>query len=248
MAQTCRVPEANLRTVALRPARTSLLLVIPIVLVLAIAWLLAQPTPSARGGTTTPTPTASTSPSSGTSPTAAPSATASTVEWALKWHRQANRNRSRLDFVRTCLRSRAVAPLPATPPRSASESRWANYGHRCKHLAGSYVRQRARLFSRMRYHPLAVGRYLAALRGWTGRQWAALVTLWSRESGWRTTARNPSGAYGIPQALPGCKMRSAGPDWRSNPWTQIRWGRDYISGRYATPVNALAHSYRYGWY
>ena len=231
--------------------RTSLLLVIPIVLVLAIAWLLAQPAPSARGGTTTPTPTASTSPSPTptlTAPAASVPASSATVGWALKWHRQAARNRARLDLVRTCLRSRAVAPLPATPPRSASESRWASYGHRCKTSAGRYVRQRARLFSRMRYHPLAVGRYLAALRCWTGRQWAALVTLWSRESGWRTTARNPNGAYGIPQALPGCKMRSAGRDWRSNPWTQIRWGDGYISGRYSTPVNALAHSYRYGWY
>jgi hypothetical protein len=36
-----------------------------------------------------------------------------------------------------------------------------------------------------------LGRQLAAQRGWTGREWACLYTLWLRESGWRSTAQNP---------------------------------------------------------
>ena len=85
--------------------------------------------------------------------------------------------------------------------------------------------------------------------GWTGRQWNALRILWQRESGWRLDATNgSSGAYGIPQALPGSKMRSKGRDWRTNPATQIAWGASYIRSVYRNPVNALAHSYTYNWY
>ncbi|MCH4250333.1 MAG: lytic transglycosylase domain-containing protein [Microbacteriaceae bacterium] len=79
-------------------------------------------------------------------------------------------------------------------------------------------------------------------------QFSCLVKLWNRESGWRTTAQNPSGAYGIPQALPGSKMASAGADWRTNAATQIKWGLGYISGRYGTPCGAWGHSQSTGWY
>ena len=74
------------------------------------------------------------------------------------------------------------------------------------------------------------------------------MKLWNRESGWRTTAQNSSGAYGIPQALPGSKMASAGADWRTNAATQIKWGLGYISGRYGTPCGAWGHSQSTGWY
>lgn len=96
---------------------------------------------------------------------------------------------------------------------------------------------------------VSLGRQLAARMGWTGREWAALHELWTRESGWRTTADNPSSdAYGIPQSLPGSKMASAGADWKTNPATQIRWGIGYIRGRYGTPSAALAHHDRMNWY
>ena len=63
--------------------------------------------------------------------------------------------------------------------------------------------------------------------------------MWMRESSWRVDARNPSsGAYGIPQAYPASRMAAAGPDWRTNPRTQIRWGLDYIKSRYGTPCAA----------
>ncbi len=94
-----------------------------------------------------------------------------------------------------------------------------------------------------------IGEQLAAGRGWTGEQWYCLYQLWQKESGWSTTAGNPSsGAYGIPQALPGGKMASAGADWATNPATQITWGMGYIAGRYSTPCSAWSTSQARGWY
>lgn len=75
-----------------------------------------------------------------------------------------------------------------------------------------------------------------------------LVSLWDRESHWNVSAANASGAYGIPQALPGSKMASAGADWATNPATQISWGLSYIVDRYGTPCGAWAHSEDVGWY
>lgn len=92
-----------------------------------------------------------------------------------------------------------------------------------------------------------------AARDWAWRrlgatQWRCLDILWQRESGWRVRAGRVSGSYGIPQAYPGTRMRSAGPDWRDSAMTQVRWGLAYIGGRYGTPCRALAHSDRWGWY
>ncbi|RUQ97562.1 lytic transglycosylase domain-containing protein [Labedella endophytica] len=88
-----------------------------------------------------------------------------------------------------------------------------------------------------------------AARGWGEDQYSCLVALWNKESGWRVNAHNTSsGAYGIPQSLPGSKMASAGADWATNPATQIEWGLGYISGRYGTPCGAWGHSQSVGWY
>lgn len=76
----------------------------------------------------------------------------------------------------------------------------------------------------------------------TDAEFSCLVDLWTKESGWRWNADNPSSdAYGIPQALPGSKMASAGSDWKDNAGTQIKWGMGYIKGRadYGTPCKAL---------
>jgi hypothetical protein len=75
-----------------------------------------------------------------------------------------------------------------------------------------------------------------------------LKDIWDRESGWRYDAENASGAYGIPQALPGSKMATAGADWATNPATQIRWGLGYIKGRYSTPCGAWGFWEAHGWY
>lgn len=94
-----------------------------------------------------------------------------------------------------------------------------------------------------------IGQQMAAARGWTGQEWTCLELLWERESGWNHQAANPSsGAYGIPQALPGSKMGSAGADWATNPATQIEWGLGYIADRYGTPCGAWGHSESVGWY
>lgn len=89
---------------------------------------------------------------------------------------------------------------------------------------------------------------LAAM-GMNDGEFACLVALWNRESGWRVNANNASsGAYGIPQALPGSKMASAGADWETNANTQIDWGLGYIMGRYGSPCAAWAHSEAENWY
>jgi hypothetical protein len=91
--------------------------------------------------------------------------------------------------------------------------------------------------------------YMGEAYGWGQEQHECLVLLWGRESGWNYTAKNKSsGAYGIPQSLPGNKMASAGPDWRTNPQTQIKWGLSYIQGRYDTPCGAWSSFKKKGWY
>ncbi|MER7210891.1 lytic transglycosylase domain-containing protein [Streptosporangium sp. NPDC000239] len=94
----------------------------------------------------------------------------------------------------------------------------------------------------------ALGKSMLEAMGW-GDQWGCLEKLWMKESGWNERAMNRySGAYGIPQSLPGSKMASAGSDWQVNPATQIQWGLTYIKGRYGTPCGAWGHSQATGWY
>jgi hypothetical protein len=85
--------------------------------------------------------------------------------------------------------------------------------------------------------------------GWKpSTYYGCLDDIWSRESGWRYNAENASGAYGIPQALPGSKMASAGPDWQTDPTTQIKWGLGYIAERYNNPCSAWSFWEANGWY
>ncbi|MBX6382600.1 MAG: lytic transglycosylase domain-containing protein [Microbispora sp.] len=84
---------------------------------------------------------------------------------------------------------------------------------------------------------------------WSGEQFQCLDNLWTRESNWDHRAYNQgSGAYGIPQALPGRKMGYVAPDWRFNPQTQIKWGLRYIKGRYGSPCGAWGHFRSHNWY
>jgi hypothetical protein len=94
----------------------------------------------------------------------------------------------------------------------------------------------------------AIGKQLLARWGWSG-QWNCYNSLIKSESGWKWWIDNPiSSAYGIPQSLPGTKMRSAGADWRTNPVTQIIWGLDYIKKRFGTPCAAWSWKKSHGWY
>jgi hypothetical protein len=85
--------------------------------------------------------------------------------------------------------------------------------------------------------------------GWKpSTYFGCLDNIWSRESGWSVTAANASGAYGIPQALPGSKMASAGPNWQTDATTQIKWGLGYIQGTYGDPCSAWSFWLAHGWY
>lgn len=77
-------------------------------------------------------------------------------------------------------------------------------------------------------------------------------TILNHESGlsWSdVTISNPgSGAYGLPQALPGYKMASAGSDWATNPLTQLRWMYGYVNSVYGGVCNAAYHDINTGTY
>lgn len=95
----------------------------------------------------------------------------------------------------------------------------------------------------------AIGCKLLLDWGFALDQMPCLDKLWTKESGWTTTSTNKSsGAYGVPQALPGSKMSKYGDDWRTNPATQIKWGLDYIKGRYSTPCGAWSFFLSHNWY
>lgn len=96
----------------------------------------------------------------------------------------------------------------------------------------------------------ATARQMAADRyGWGDGQFSCLDSLWQKESSWNYQAENSSsGAYGIPQALPGSKMGSVADDWQTVAATQIAWGLQYIAGSYGTPCAAWSHSQATNWY
>ena len=85
--------------------------------------------------------------------------------------------------------------------------------------------------------------------GYGGNQFDCFNNIIMRESMWRVNATNPSsGAYGIPQALPGSKMATVASDWRTNPATQIIWGIEYMKNRYGSPCAAWGFKSSHGWY
>ncbi|WP_406440951.1 NlpC/P60 family protein [Streptomyces sp. NBC_00631] len=82
-----------------------------------------------------------------------------------------------------------------------------------------------------------------------GGQYGCAAGIITRESGWRTTATNPaSGAYGLAQAVPGSKMARYGGDWRTDPTTQLRWMRSYVTARYGSACAAWAFWQTHHWY
>jgi hypothetical protein len=97
--------------------------------------------------------------------------------------------------------------------------------------------------------PRTVAKALLPQFGFGADQFSCLDSIYSQESGWNTHADNPSSsAYGIPQALPGTKMASAGPNWQNDAATQIKWGLGYIKGRYGSPCSAWGFKQSHGWY
>jgi hypothetical protein len=97
--------------------------------------------------------------------------------------------------------------------------------------------------------PRQIAQAMLGSFGWSSSQFSCLDPLWEHESRWSVTAANPgSGAFGIPQALPGSRMASAGPDWQASAVTQITWGLRYIRDTYGSPCAAWSHEQATGWY
>ncbi|RNM13025.1 lytic transglycosylase domain-containing protein [Nocardioides pocheonensis] len=97
--------------------------------------------------------------------------------------------------------------------------------------------------------PKTLAKALMPLYGLSTAQFSCVDNIWEHESHWNVHADNPySSAYGIPQALPGSKMSSAGPDWQNNAETQIRWGLNYIAQRYGSACSAWSFKQAHGWY
>ena len=133
----------------------------------------------------------------------------------------------------------AAAAAEAAAAEAAAQA--AAEADRVQSLAGGNSVEGARATARS----MAAAQY-----GWGGDQFSCLDRLWQKESGWNYAAMNSSsGATGIPQALPGSKMASAGNDWATNATTQISWGLGYIkASSYGTPCAAWSHSQSVGWY
>jgi len=138
----------------------------------------------------------------------------------------------------------AVRPSLGDLKQQAMESRTSAAGrHR-----GEAAVATEELFD-ARSDPRDIARAMLAQYGWSESEFYCLDQLWIGESNWDWSATNPtSGAYGIPQSLPAEKMASAGPDWRTNPVTQIEWGLWYIDQSYGTPCSANAFKVANNWY
>lgn len=179
---------------------------------------------------------------------------------AVRWGGQGNDPLASPPAVSAAVRT-GIGTTSTADPSSPVDNR--RRGAIAKVPRAVIMRQLARLAERIARHtPMptvpadispgsnqALGYHLLIEFGFAADQWPYLNALWTRESGWNHLAENPtSGAYGIPQSLPATKMAVVGPDWRTNPETQIKWGLAYIGARYGTPQGAWAHETKFGWY
>jgi len=115
--------------------------------------------------------------------------------------------------------------------------------------ARAAIAQRQAAVSSASGSPRQIARAMLGSFGWSSGQFSCLDPLWEHESRWSVTAANPgSGAFGIPQALPGSRMASAGPDWQTSAATQITWGLRYIRDTYGSPCAAWSHEQATSWY
>ena len=129
-----------------------------------------------------------------------------------------------------------------TPPSGLSREELENWWEQHNRIPQS----EARLWHPTVAQAKAYARGAAAQRGWTGAEWDALETLWTKESSWSWSADNPtSSAYGIPQSLSGQKM---GYGWQDDGAVQIDWGLKYIAQRYGSPAKAWDYWQKKGWY
>jgi hypothetical protein len=143
-------------------------------------------------------------------------------------------------------RKHPKAPIRYPEPRPRPRPKHLPEHHQIRHVRKHPARGHR---GRLNGNPWQIAGSLLPAYHWSSGQFRYLDLLWMRESGWNRLAYNhSSGAYGIPQAVPGDKMAAAGPDWRTSARTQIIWGMGYIQSRYGNPWNAWQHELRYGWY
>jgi hypothetical protein len=153
---------------------------------------------------------------------------------------------------------RPAQPPQGRLPRRSSEPHQdqrhgVDYAHTARHPLDRH--DHARLGSRRHDSTTAARR-----TGWPERvsrvrqnkvsatQFPCLDALWTKESGWQATARNPdSTAYGIPQLLDST-WAATGIAITSNGYRQVDVGLAYISAAYGTPCSAWAHSQATNWY
>jgi hypothetical protein len=120
---------------------------------------------------------------------------------------------------------------------------------RSRNLSNASGPSRTRSVDLSSADPRTLAKALMPQFGMSPSDFGCIDAIWSQESGWNIHADNPtSSAYGIPQALPGSKMSSAGPDWENNPVTQIKWGLGYIKERYGSACAAAGYKRSHGTY
>jgi hypothetical protein len=156
----------------------------------------------------------------------------------------------RAAFIKAEQRAHAVAAAKAVAAKAAAARKVAAAKAAAAAAAKRAAQQRAaRQHAIQSGSPTQIAQAMLGQYGWSASQFSCLYPLWEHESGWNPAAMNPSsGAFGIPQALPGTQMASAGSDWRTNPATQIKWGLSYIQSRYGSPCGAWGHEQSSGWY
>ncbi len=157
---------------------------------------------------------------------------------------------SAIALVAAASSAQAAAPASAQAHSASQAASTASPAHNAAAaLDGSAQRITLTAASRQHRTPRQIAKRMLKKHYCPAYQFPYLNKLWKRESGWNVHAENPySGAYGIPQAMPGSKMASAGPDWQSSARTQIRWGLHYIRARYHSPRRAWLHELATGWY
>ena len=155
--------------------------------------------------------------------------------------RSASREQDRLSAAEA--KKRAAAKKKAAAERKAAAKKKAEEKKRAEEKAKpiserDFTDAEIKIIQR---DPQPYAKQLLGEYGWGEGEWSCLISLWNGESNWTWDATNSSsGAYGIPQSLPADKMATAGPDWKTNPVTQMIWGMDYIKASYGSPCQAKA--------
>jgi hypothetical protein len=162
---------------------------------------------------------------------------------AARWQDERLRAQRRVEEARARARAAALAAQSQAAQSQAAQSQAAQAQAGQPQQASTPAAHPAASGS-----PEQIAEAMLGSFGWSASQFSCLYPLWEHESGWSVTAANPDGAYGIPQALPGAKMASAGANWQTNAATQIRWGLEYIKGMYGSPCGAWGHEQATGWY